>query len=289
MKKFIKIVAISCMAVNLYANPCNGGKCIWLDNESIRKPTIQPPRHQPRETKNLDKPQYVVAEDTKILVQHAFFMGAEIGYGTVSAPITSRTNSSTILAETSGGGVDFGIVAGYKQLFGSYFGLRYYGNVNVIAVKLKPKVLRDDIGTGLYGGNIMRSATLVNYAFNIDMLVNFISNNIADFGMFVGASVGGNYWGGKGPDEINEYMHTMMANTLIETAAKDWYAKRHFLDVSLNVGLRTNIAKHHDIELALKMSMLKNTFVDNMGNISYLGIHTKVPNYNTTLRYIYSF
>ena len=234
------------------------------------------------------------------------FLGLEVGYGTMSVPIssaiTNNVGTNELLVDLDGGGVDFGFVGGYKQFFNSYFGLRYYANVNVIMAKLKPKIKKDDSGEGMFGGNGTRSATLINYALNIDMLINFIAresswNRVADFGAFVGIGLGGNNWSGKGLNEIDDFIDTVYrgegANYATMRGIQWEKTKRNFFDLSLNVGLRTNIAYNHGLELAFRMPLLKNTFINDKGSnanaTSSLNIYSKTSNYNVTFRYIYSF
>lgn len=214
----------------------------------------------------------------------AGFLGLEAGYRVMGIPIISNTQGIGALeVDANGGGAAFGFVGGYKQFANPYFGLRYYANVNVIIAGFKPKIKRDTAGTGLYNGMFIRDATIINYALNIDMLVNFITresrwNRVADFGAFVGLGFGGNSWFSKSFDEMKDW-----ANNIYQ---KPLPIQRNFFDLSLNVGLRTNIAYNHGLELALRMPMLKNTFVKNQDKIN---IYAKAPNYNITLRYTYSF
>ena len=246
--------------------------------------------------------------------QSGGFLGAEVGYGSISVPLSYSYQgwngaifnpnfglvTKELLVDFNGGGVNLGFVGGYKQFFNPYFGLRYYANVNVIMAKVKPKVTKDDSGAGLNNGTDSRSATIINYGANVDMLINFIireRNRVADFGMFVGVGLGGNNYSGKAINEIDDYMHDIMGNFINE--AKSWKTKRNFFDVALNAGLRTNILVNHGLELALKMSLLKNTLANktgsvltNIGDIRVpytLKINTKIPSYNITLRYTYSF
>lgn len=209
----------------------------------------------------------------------AGFLGLEAGYRVMGIPIISQN----LVVDANGGGAAFGFVGGYKQFANPYFGLRYYANLNVIIAGFKPKIKRDPNGQGLYNGMFIRDATIINYALNIDMLVNFITmesrwNRVADFGAFVGLGFGGNSWFSKSFDEMKDWGNQFLKKSLP--------IQRNFFDLSLNVGLRTNIAYNHGLELALRMPMLKNTFVKYKDNIN---IYAKAPNYNITLRYTYSF
>lgn len=213
----------------------------------------------------------------------AGFLGLEAGYGIMGIPIISNTQGNSLEVDANGGGAAFGFVGGYKQFANPYFGLRYYANLNVIIAGFKPKIKRDTTGQGLYNGMFIRDATIINYALNIDMLVNFITresrwNRVADFGAFVGLGFGGNSWFSKSFDEMKDWGNQFLQKSLP--------IQRNFFDLSLNVGLRTNIAYNHGLELALRMPMLKNTFVKDKDNIN---IYSKAPNYNITLRYTYSF
>ncbi len=95
-------------------------------------------------------------------------------------------------------GGTYGVVAGYKQFFTPYIGVRYYANFNY-------KHINRILG-------ITPVFSVLNYGANIDFLGNFVSSEDLDFGGFVGLGLGG--------------------NTSIRTATAT------SLDVALNFGLR---------------------------------------------------
>lgn len=234
--------------------------------------------------------------------QSGGFLGLEAGYGTASVPFDYSINTNNqvmqkLAGNFSGGGVAFGIIGGYKQFFNPYFGLRYYANINVLMTKLNSKVTQNQGNLILDAGD-NRSATLINYGADIDMLINFIvreRNRIADFGMFIGIGIGGNNWSGKAIDDINDYIAKREKDLqqMLNGETLGWKATRNFFDLSLNVGLRTNIATNHGLEFAFRMPLLDDEFLkkeksmNNNANVK-LKVHTKTL-YNITLRYTYSF
>ncbi len=235
--------------------------------------------------------------------QSGGFLGLEIGYGTLSVPFnyelaTTQNNNTTVTQKISGnfngGGVAFGFVGGYKQFITPYFGLRYYANINVLMAKVSPKV-SDTAGNIILDRGNNRSATLVNYGFDFDVLVNFIvreKNRVADFGMFAGLGLGGNNWSGQAIDDIDYYIKAR-EQLLPQGMQLGWKTARNFFDFSFNVGFRTNIEVNHGLELALRMPLAENAFLNkktesNTNNVIFK-INTKTPSYNVTLRYTYSF
>ena len=234
--------------------------------------------------------------------QSGGFLGAEVGYGSISVPFdyrqttTNNAANATIAGNFSGGGVAFGFIGGYKQFFNPYFGLRYYGNINVMMGKVSPKVTQS-AGNIILDAGDNRSVTLVNYGINVDMLANFIvreNNQVADFGAFLGLGLGGNNWSGQAVNDIDDYVTKRERFLPQEVQGLGWKTTRNFFDFSLNVGLRTNIAVNHGLELAFRMPLIKNVFLNkeksiaNVANVTFK-VNTKIPSYNITLRYTYSF
>ncbi len=233
--------------------------------------------------------------------QSGGFIGLEVGYGFVNTE--SNINASFVggaigqkwVGELNGGGVDAGFTAGYKQFFGNYFGLRYYVNVNATYALLKTNLMTNtQILQDIYT-NKQYSALLINYGANIDMLINFVSSGANDFGMFVGASVGGNNWSGSAIDEVENFISIRQHANI--TQGIDWKMQRNFLDVAINAGLRTNIATNHGLELGVRIPLLNNVFMNkertnNIGNIQ-IQSNTKKPAYkhgiSAVFRYTYTF
>ena len=228
--------------------------------------------------------------------QSGGFLGAGLGYGNLEVPFDYSVSAMNqkISGEFSGGGVAFGFIGGYKQFFHPYFGLRYYANVNFLIAKVSQKNVQQTGGIILDAGD-NRSTTLINYGLNIDMLINFIVsesswNRVADFGAFVGVGVGGNSWSGESIQDIDDYV-VKRERALNQNLG--WKTTRNFFDASLNVGLRTNILTHHGIELAFRVPLYKNAFLDKQKEIgtatATFNVHTRTPRYAISLRYVYAF
>lgn len=177
------------------------------------------------------------------------FVGVELGYG------EGRVNTDIAYLR----GVQYGITAGYKQFFMPYVGLRYYANFSVMHA---PGAYDKD------GNEIVsqekKTTSLLNYGVNVDFLANFVAGEDFDFGAFVGVGVGAYTWLKTG----------YLENSAIESS------KLTALDVALNVGLRTNIAKNHGIEVLGRVSFLDTKPVS--------GLTLSHP-YSVTARYTYSF
>ncbi len=232
--------------------------------------------------------------------QSGGFLGLEAGYATINVPFDFHLKNTQNVIQTqlsgnfNGGGVAFGFTGGYKQFFSPYFGLRYYGNINIVVGKVSPKITKRSGQTLTLDAGDNRSVMLVNYALNMDVLINFIArekNRVADFGMFAGIGLGGNNWSGQAINDIDYYINEREKDY---QQPLGWKTARNFFDFSLNVGLRTNILVNHGLELALRMSVNENAFVnkEKQGNNNptlIFKVNTKAPSYNIALRYTYSF
>ena len=197
------------------------------------------------------------------------FVGIGVGYGDAKMVFSESEINETYKA--SANGASYGFVAGYKQFFNEYLGLRYYANVDLTHATFN--------SVNIIETRNKFNTILVNYGVNVDFLGNFVVTEIADFGGFVGVGIGGNTWSGK---DIKDFK-----NTLVADGDKVEFKDTSF-DVALNVGLRTNIAKYHGLEVAVRVPFLNTrlfnvSFVD--GSVKYeLGQNVRV-----LARYTFSF
>lgn len=187
-----------------------------------------------------------LAGSALVVEESGVFVGVGVGYG------GSQVKSDE--SKTNLKGISYEIIAGYKQFFTQDFGLRYYANFAYADASKKASGDESKIT-----GNVM------DYGVNVDALYNFISGDTS-FGAFLGLGLGANSWGGK--------------------SFKDNKIDKTGFNLALNVGLRTEIAKAHGIEIAARVpfiaTTLKKASVDE-GKMT--GSHT----YNIGVRYIFSF
>lgn len=190
--------------------------------------------------------------------QSGAFLGAEVGYGGASVDYkTSYSEQNLTTGEIqgyipytlkyNGGGVKYGIVAGYKQFFTPYLGLRYYASLSAMHASLSTT----SSGVSAQWKNV--SATMINYGVNVDFLGNFITQESLDFGGFVGLGLGGTSWVGKSIDDYQK---------VIDSYNQGWGLSKNSFDVALNVGLRANIAKHHGVEIVARVPFLATKLFD---------------------------
>ena len=170
-------------------------------------------------------------------------------------------------------GINYGFVVGYKQFFNEYLGLRYYASLDIHHNLSKEYGFNVDE----FGNDILERSdiTLINYGVNVDFLGNFVVTEIADFGGFIGVGIGGNTIKGK-------YFKDM------ELGVTDSKFKYTGFDVWLNLGLHTNIAKYHGIELVARVPFMPVKLVDytyETGSVKY----TFGQKYNILARYTFSF
>lgn len=164
------------------------------------------------------------------------FVGVELGYGELLN--TANTNYGELREKD--GGFKYGLLLGYNKFFIKYFGIRFYGNANVTQVKDKAN------GDWVYR---------LNYGANLDALANFLATDYADFGAFVGLGVGGQTYFFTGQNkEVLDAFESMGVNVSYTS-----------VDVGLNVGLRTNIAKHLGIEVAARVPFIKHNMFEVKG------------------------
>lgn len=164
------------------------------------------------------------------------FVGVELGYGEL---LNTASTNYDVLKEKDGG-FKYGLLLGYNKFFIKYFGIRFYGNANVTQVKDKA------------------SSDLVfrlNYGVNLDVLANFLATDYADLGAFVGLGVGGQTYFFTGQNKE-------VLDTFESMGGKVSYTS---VDVGLNVGLRTNIAKHFGIEVAARVPFIKHNMFEVKG------------------------
>lgn len=196
------------------------------------------------------------------------FVGIGVGYGDAKMIFTgSETNEY----KASVNGVSYGFVAGYKQFFNEYLGLRYYANVDLTHATFN--------NVNIFETRNKFNTILVNYGVNVDFLGNFVVTEIADFGGFIGLGIGSNTWSGKDIEDLK--------NELVADGDKVDFKDTSF-DVALNVGLRTNIAKYHGVEVAVRVPFLNTRLL----NVSFAGGSVKYElgqNVRVLARYTFNF
>ncbi len=219
------------------------------------------------------------------------FVGLEVGYGeaeivNISHSIPHITFTSTRKIHFNGGGVAYGFTIGYKQFFTPYFGLRYYANLNVLHATLNPFYSANDSG-GFIPYAKKSSVMLLNYGANIDFMANVLASENVDLGGFVGVGLGGDSWMGKGIDHQLELYKVTYPNNALNLRLKN---KTSF-NVWINVGLRTNFAKYHGIELVARAPLLKAKLLDdNFGTTNNLKAKVTIKGiYSISIRYAFSF
>lgn len=193
--------------------------------------------------------------------------------------------------EMSGAGIGYSFTLGYKQFFTPYFGLRYYANLNLLHANLNPKsTLSADIAGGIIAEAKKSSVMLLNYGANIDFMANVLASENTDLGGFVGVGLGGDSWMGKGIEHQLELYKIIYPNDAQDLKLN---SKTNF-NVWINVGLRTNFAKYHGIELVARAPLLKNklldgNFVDRYNRQVVKAKVTIKGIYSVSLRYTVSF
>lgn len=185
------------------------------------------------------------------------FLGVNVGYGDMTMRTdTIFTDNGYITAYkgklASGGGVNYGIILGYKQFFTPHLGLRYYANINALHTSLSPTALMNRHA----GITTKQKITLLNYGINVDFLGNFIANNAFNFGAFVGVGIGADSLLGADLDNCTKAF--VAQNTIPNTA---WSPKQTHFSAWANVGLRANLAKYHSVEIFARVPFVANVIL----------------------------
>lgn len=189
-----------------------------------------------------------LAGSALVAEESGVFVGVGVGYG--------GSQIKTDGEKTNLKGISYEIIAGYKQFFTQDFGLRYYANFAYADASKKAS-----------GDEPKLTGNVMDYGVNVDALYNFISGDTS-FGAFLGLGLGANSWGGK--------------------TFKDSKMDKTGLNLAFNVGLRTEIAKAHGIEIAARVPFIATTLekADAATDTPKItGSHT----YNVGVRYIFSF
>lgn len=173
-----------------------------------------------------------------------------------------------------------GAKVGYKHFFVKWVGIRGYVDVNYVESRYTmPASITKATGT------INGYTNDISYGVNADILLNFYNGETTFFGAFVGVGAGyqnaaDNLWG-------NIIVEGISNN--VSVAKLDTVRKMQGLYADAKVGLRVNVAKHHEMEFIAKIpfTTLKKEFSDDGGT-------TKVPasykqNYKFMLGYNFVF
>ena len=190
--------------------------------------------------------------------------GGFVGFGIGGGGTQSVYKGDGETNKDNRSGLNYGFVGGYKQFFTPYLGLRYYVNVDLHHNMSKDKEADPDTGK-----KETPEIIIANYGVNVDFLGNFIAEDGIDFGGFIGLGLGANTLTGK---YIKEQKDTGLKIT--DTG----------FDLSLNVGLRTNIAYNHGLEVAVRVPFLPVTLQKESGYKITFG-----QTYSVLARYTFSF
>ncbi|AFI04851.1 outer membrane protein [Helicobacter cetorum] len=166
----------------------------------------------------------------------------------LSSPTTKLTNNDKDIESTQQGYMlGFGIKGGYKQMFNHYIkgnreskkkygqlGLRYYAFLDYNYGVLNQRNTNKE------------NMNMLTYGVGLDILVNIFENKLASYGIFGGFQIAGNSW---------------LATKNYSSSIKDKIRATHF-QCLFDFGLRSNILKHHGIELGVKIPMLSQKYID---------------------------
>lgn len=200
----------------------------------------------------------VVAEES------GAFVGLGLGFGGSSAKTEVSSDILSAKETANGSGLNYGLIAGYKQFFTDSFGLRYYANIDYNSSKIKMDTEKVALNA-------------INYGVNVDALYNFVSSDGMDFGAFLGLGLGANTWSGKAVDGFKE--QTKDSGKKVSTTG---------FDLALNAGLRGVFAKQHGVEIFARVPFIATTMLDIKDDTMSVKASAS-RNYNAGVRYTFSF
>ncbi|GMB91075.1 outer membrane protein [Helicobacter ailurogastricus] len=214
------------------------------------------------------------------------------------------------------------VLAGYKQFFGKkkWFGLRYYGFFDYGHSNFSNATAANRVSVFYLNND---KVDMYTYGAGIDALFDIINKKKFAFGLFVGVQFAGNSWTSnktgyynKGfvigtvpgqcayiPDSGNPCDGKPLSGpvgttgeinpaSLISTGPLAHRINSTHFQFLVNVGLRTNIIKHHGVEFGIKIPTIANLYYKGSatkgGNLYTLS-ETFRRQYSMYLRYIYNF
>ncbi|WP_275896979.1 outer membrane protein [Helicobacter suis] len=214
------------------------------------------------------------------------------------------------------------VLAGYKQFFGKkkWFGLRYYGFFDYGHSNFSNATASNRVSVFYLND---AKVDMYTYGAGIDMLFNIINKTKFVFGLFIGSQFAGNSWTSNKANYFNQgyvigtvpgecaYIPDSDNPCNGPTPATDIGTSGNINPASLkttgplkhsinsthfqflvNVGLRTNIIKHHGVEFGIKIPTLPSLYYKGSAwksNNLYTLQETFRRQYSMYLRYIYSF
>lgn len=221
------------------------------------------------------------------------FVGIEVGevsYGRLNYEDQQQTlllNGTTqkYNRKHKGSWLGYGITAGYKYFFTQGLGIRAYANFNHIYGSIITQYLSGDSQEKRLQEE-QKVVNLFNYGVNIDFLGNFLSAKNMDIGGFLGFGIGANSLYGR---DIKSLQNEDKANAQkLRGLNVELKTPAATFDVSLNVGLRANLAKHHGIEAVARVPFIPAKISElKTQTTSYIKLIESTWNLN--VRYTYSF
>lgn len=146
----------------------------------------------------------------------------------------------------------YGFLGGYKHFFTPEFGLRYYGVFNVSKYEYSGYGYRlmdqNPPNMDLLRTKFIHKIKEQHWSINVDVLYNFITNELLDFGVFGGVSLAYVICTYDMNDDSNEKYR--VEEYMQIDKMKDF-------DMGLNFGLRANFIKRHSIELYSRFALMK--------------------------------
>ena len=154
-----------------------------------------------------------------------------------------------------------GAKLGYKHFFVKWVGLRGYVDVNYVESRYTMPATAISKQSK---GNINGFTNDISYGVNADILLNFYNGETTFFGAFAGVGIGyqnaaDNLWGNM--------LTASMSNNGVSVQKLDTTRKMSGLYADAKVGLRVNVAKHHEMEFiaTIPFTTLKKEFSDDGG------------------------
>lgn len=177
-----------------------------------------------------------------------------------------------------------GAKVGYKHFFIKWVGLRGYVGVNYVESRYTMPATAISKQSK---GNINGFTNDISYGVNADILLNFYNGETTFFGAFAGVGIGyqnaaDNFWG-------NMLVAGIGGNNGVTVEKQDTMRKMSGLYADAKVGLRVNVAKHHEMEFiaTIPFTTISKEFSDDGGTTTVPASYKQ--NYKFMLGYNFVF
>ena len=147
------------------------------------------------------------------------------------------------------------LIAGYNFFFTDRFGIRGYVSGAYSIMIFDKKSIKLGTSNYVYGSNLNKLTGLVDVNLNLDLMLDIVSSDSFDFGVYAGVGGGFHFWHGGLMDEVNAIKAEISGKP--QTSHNyDVKTQSFFASLTLNAGITTTINSMHSLEISAKIPFL---------------------------------